>query len=209
MNNIVTCTPNGDGTSQISAFYGGKTLEWVISSRLFTQRGYYDGAVIDGDDIDELQRLAETTKAIKKGLYLLSFSDMSKGALSKKLCTKGFERSVADDACVYLQQAGYINEEAHALRVGRAAVKDLRGRLSVAEKLTSKGFERKYIKRAMAQIEEETDFAEILRLYIEKKNLASDIMQERTSEGLRAVRAILRRGFTYGDISEYKSNRKG
>ncbi len=208
MNNTVTCAPNGDGTTQITAYYGGKTLQWVVSSRLFTQYGYYDNAPITEDDISLFERLAATTSAIRKGLYLLSFSDMPKSALAKKLAAKGFDKEISSDACVYLEQAGYINEQRHALRVGRAAVKQLHGRLSVANKLYAKGFEKKYIKKAMSQIEEETDFSEILGKFIEKKGIKEYLENDCTPEYRRALGAVMRRGFTSGDVSEYKSKKR-
>ena len=82
---VTDSTPFGDGTSQITVNNGKNSRKFIISTRLVTSHGITVGSDISNDGMDTLQELSEITRAIKKGLDLLSYSDTSKRTLARKL----------------------------------------------------------------------------------------------------------------------------
>lgn len=203
---IVDSTPLGDGTSQITVKNGKNSRNFIISTRLITSHSFTVGSDISNDELELLQELAEITRAIKKGLDLLSYSDTSKRSLARKLVMKGFERDVAECAVSHLETMGYINEKEHALRLARAAAKQFYGPLAISDKLRSKGFEQKYIQNALKVIYREVDFTENLRIYAESKGILEAILSESDPKARQKVCAsLLRRGFTFEHISSLRS----
>lgn len=200
--------PLGNGTSRLVLGNGENSRNFIISTRLLKQYGFEKGRKISDDDMDLLDELEEITKAIKKGLDLLTYSDMPKSALVRKLRIRGFNEDAAHSAASMLEEMGYIDEPAHALRVARGASRQFYGPLAISDKLRSKGFEKKYIRLAMQALEAETDFVENLRIYTEQKGVTEDIFSK-TDPKLRqkACASLLRRGFTYEQISQLKAGK--
>lgn len=205
---VTGVTPNGDGTSEVTVENGGKKRTCAVSSRLLTVHRISVGDELDGDGMRLLSELVQVTRAIKKGISLLSYSDTSCARMAQKLREKGFEKEISQSAAAYLQQAGYINEEQYAMRIASAAVKDARGPLAIRERLRSKGIERRCIEQTMAEICERTDFAQVLYEYARKKDIIQLLLQPTTPEGKKAISSVLRRGFTFEHVSELK-HRKG
>ena len=162
---------------------------------------------VNGENISNSE-LAEITRAIKKGLDLLSYSDMSKSALVRKLTSRDFTPDVAQSAASQLEIMGYIDEKSHALRLAKSAAKQFYGPLAISDKLRCKGFERKYVQHAVQTLMKETDFAENLRIYAEQKGLLDDILSDGdTKKRQKVYAALLRRGFTFEHISQLRADK--
>lgn len=203
---VVDSTPLGDGTSQITVKNGKNSQKFIISTRLITSHSFTVGSDISNDGIDTLQELAEITRAIKKGLDLLSYSDTSKRNLARKLVMKGYTAETSECAVSHLETMGYINEKDHALRLARSAAKQFYGPLAISDKLRSKGFEQKYIQHALKVLYREVDFTEKLREYTESKGILDVILSDGDPKSRQKVFAsLLRRGFTYEQISSLRS----
>lgn len=203
---ITESTPLGDGTSQITVKNGKNSRKFIISTRLITSHSFTVGSDISEDDIEILSELSEVTRAIKKGLDLLSYSDSSKRNLARKLIMKGYDTDIAECAVSHLETMGYINEKEHALRLAKAAAKQFYGPLAISDKLRSKGFEQKYIQHALKVLYREVDFAENLRTYAESKGILEDILSDSDPKSQHKLCAsLLRRGFTYEHISSLRS----
>ncbi len=203
---IAECAPLGDGTSQIIVKSGRNSRKFIISTRLITSRSFTAGSDVSDDEIELMEELSEITRAIKKGLDLLSYSDMSKRTLARKLMMKGYDGNTAECAVSHLETMGYINEKEHALRLAKTAAKQFYGPLAISDKLRSKGFEQRYIQNALKVLYREVDFTEKLREYAESKGILEAILSEgdpKTRQKLSA--SLLRRGFTYEHISSLRS----
>ena len=203
---VVDSTPLGDGTSQITVKNGKNSQKFIISTRLITSHSFTVGSDISNDGMETLQELAEITRAIKKGLDLLSYSDTSKRNLARKLVMKGYTAETSECAVSHLETMGYINEKDHALRLARSAAKQFYGPLAISDKLRSKGFEQKYIQHALKVLYCEVDFTEKLREYTESKGILDVILSDSDPKSRQKVFAsLLRRGFTYEQISSLRS----
>ena len=205
---IHECAPLGDGTSEITVKNGKISRKFIISTHLITSHSFTAGSDISSDELEELEELANITRAIKKGLDLLSYSDASKRMLVRKLVTKGFEEETAECAVSHLETMGYINEKEHALRLAKSAVKQFYGPLAISDKLRSKGFEKKYIQYVLKVLYRNVDFAKTLRIYAESKGILEAILSENDPKTRQKVCAsLLRRGFTYEHISSLRSHK--
>ena len=203
---VTDSTPFGDGTSQITVNNGKNSRKFIISTRLVTSHGITVGSDISNDGMDTLQELAEITRAIKKGLDLLSYSDTSKRTLARKLVMKGYTAEISECAVSHLEAMGYINEKEHALRLARSAAKQFYGPLAISDKLRSKGFEQKYIQHALKVLYREVDFTESLRIYAEAKGVSEVLFSENDPKARQKVCAsLLRRGFTFEHIQSLRS----
>lgn len=198
----------GDGTSVVTVKVGTKTEKYTVSTRLFRENGFMTDTRLSFDCLEQLEMLQDLTKAIKKGLGLLSYSDSSKYSLTRKLLTKGFDRDISELAASQLEKMGYIKEEDHALRLARSLAKQLYGPVAIAERLKGKGFEKKYVKTALETVSEETDFTENLRIYSEKTGLYEGIVSPSDMTQYKKVCAkILRRGYSFEHISQLKAQK--
>ncbi len=203
---VTDSTPLGDGTSQITVKNGKNSRKFIISTRLITSHSFTVGSDISEDDIEILSELSEITRAIKKGLDLLSYSDTSKRTLAKKLIMKGYNSEIAECAVSHLEAMGYINEKEHALRLAKAAAKQFYGPLAISDKLRSKGFEQKYIQHALKVLYREVDFTEKLREYAESKGILEVMLSDCDPKSRQKMCAsLVRRGFTYEQISSLRS----
>ena len=119
---------------------------------------------------------------------------------------KGYTAETAECAVSHLETMGYINEKDHALRLARSAAKQFYGPLAISDKLRSKGFEQKYIQHALKVLYREVDFTEKLREYTESKGILDVILSDGDPKSRQKVFAsLLRRGFTYEQISSLRS----
>ena len=205
---VIDISLNGDGTSDITVENGGKRRTSAVSSRLLTAHGITLGSELDKDGMYILSELEELTRAIKKGIDLLSYSDMSCRALAQKLKMKGFENDTAVNASAYLQKIGYINEERCAMTVASACIKDMRGPLAIKDKLISKGFERACIEKTMNTVYKQVDFVRVLEKYARKKGILHLLLASDLQEGQKAAASVLRRGFTFEHISALRSDKR-
>lgn len=196
----------GNGTSVITVRCEEKEKTYTVSTRLLRENGVCKGGKLSFGDTELLSFLENVTKAIKKGLDLLSYSDSSKASLVRKLMMKGFDREISELATAQLEKTGFIKEEDHALRLARSLVKQLYGPRAVEEKLKSKGFEKKYVKKALEAVCSETDHVENLHTYAEKHGLLDSILSpDDPLQYKRTCAKILRRGFSYEHISQLKT----
>lgn len=122
---------------------------------------------IDEENYVKLKRLEEYTKAIVKGINLLSYSQNTSAGISRKLFNYGFSKEVCDFAGKYLKKHGYINEELQAsLLTETLATKKLYGKIRIEKELKTKGFNSSVISKVID--EGDFDFDEICKKRILK-----------------------------------------
>ena len=177
--------------------------KFIVSAEMFFELGLSLNAElpidISREKYDEIIDLSEKNSAIKKGIYILSFSDNTKKGLAKKLVSKGFSRHSAEYASYFLAEAGYINEESSAELLARdMAEKKLYGPKRIAVALCEKGFSKEAIDKVSNEFF--VDFSAICRKRIEKMGGLSIFSDK--DEKKKAVAALLRYGFSYDDIKD-------
>lgn len=177
--------------------------KFTVSAEMFFELGLSLNAelpiCITLEKYDEIIDLSEKNSAIKKGIYILSFSDNTKKGLAKKLTSKGFSRTSAEYACEFLSEAGYINEEASAELLARdMAEKKLYGHKRIVAALFEKGFSKEAIDKVSDGFY--ADFPAICRKRIEKMGGLAIFSDK--DEKKKAVAALLRYGFSYDNIKE-------
>ena len=99
------------------------------------------GDEISHDTYDVLDKENQRFLALKKALYLLSFSDNSERNLRYKLMRAGFSRDVVDFAVSEVLRLGYINEARQLERlILSEANSKLYGPMKIISRLVAKGY---------------------------------------------------------------------
>ena len=119
------------------------------------------GEELSADTLDTLTRENQKFLALKKALYLLSFSDNSERNLRYKLMRAGYSRDVVDFAVSEVLRLGYINEARQLERlIVNEANSRLYGPMKIVSRLVSKGYSAGAIREAMESLRDsgEVDF---------------------------------------------------
>lgn len=124
------------------------------------------GSVLCNDDIEELMSASLKTEALGKALDALSYSNMSRRALVDKLRLKyKIDRDVAEEVTKYVAARKYLDEDAQAEKIARAAVRTkMWGRKRVVMELIAKGYPKEVAVRAASMIPEEEYSDALVRL---------------------------------------------
>ena len=141
------------------------------------------GCELDGEALGMILREDEEYRAMKKALYLLSFSDKSVRALITRLRQAGFSADSSRSAAEECVRLGYVNEDGQLRRLVMQEAAKLRGPRLILSKLGAKGYSASAIRRVIDELvsEGELDFKESLaRLYAEEN--------AETDEDRRALR---------------------
>ena len=142
----------------------------------------------------------EQKNARRKAMLLLEHMDRTEKGLSDRLRQAGFSAEATEDAMNYVRSYGYLNDYRYAMnyisfRMGT------KSRQKILQELSGKGIDRETALAAWeeaAEIEEPDELA-ILRTTVEKKCQPGTALDEK---GMRRLQGfLLRRGFSYGDIS--------
>lgn len=129
---------------------------------------------LSSEELSTIIELDSEYRAIKKALFLLSFSDKNKKTLYIRLLREGHSRENAKKAVEYCLSHGYINEEGQIERlVLREANHNLRGPRYIREKLMGKGYSRDDIDAVIDSLVElgEIDFVMNFRELCDKKGV--------------------------------------
>ncbi|MBR7184312.1 MAG: RecX family transcriptional regulator [Clostridia bacterium] len=154
------------------------------------------GRILDGEQIAALDEAADRFSAVERGLNLLSYGDATRAGLARKLRTRGIGRDEAEAAADALAARGYIDEDAQVERFLRAELRKGRGPARILAAAREKQFGDEaiaHLRDAMAEV----DFAEICAAVIEKKY---GEFPEEPNAKKRAIAALMRLGFSYGEI---------
>ena len=144
--------------------------------------------------------LEEQKNARRKAMLLLEHMDRTEKGLSDRLRQAGFSAEAVEDAINYVRSYGYLNDQRYAtnyisFRMGT------RSRQKIFQELAGKGIDRKTALAAWeeaAEVEKPDELA-VLRATVEKKCQPDTALDEKAMRRLQGF--LLRRGFSYGDIS--------
>ena len=142
----------------------------------------------------------EQKSARRKAMLLLEHMDRTEKGLSDRLRQAGFSAEAAEDAMDYVRSYGYLNDQRYAVnyisfRMGT------KSRQKILQELARKGIARDVALAAWeeaAELEEPDELA-VLRAAVNKKCQPDTVLDEKEMRRLQGF--LLRRGFSYGDIS--------
>ncbi len=123
---------------------------------------------ISAEEADALLIAGRLCAAIKRGMNLLQYGDMSARRLSYKLTAKGVDRTAAEEAAAYLTEKGYIREDNAAALRAAADVRKGWGPRRVREDLRANGFTPDAVEDALASLAD-VDFEENCAVLIRRK----------------------------------------
>ncbi|MBO4265014.1 MAG: RecX family transcriptional regulator [Clostridia bacterium] len=160
------------------------------------------GDVISDELLKEILTASANTAAVKRGLYLLDYSDTTKRGMVRKLVGKGISKESAAFAADYLEGKRYIREDEYMSRVIEALYRKKYGRIRIKNELFKKGFSKEVIENGfdgeIAKYDFAASAADVLRKYGGKEAFAS---RETWQKMLAKFYSL---GFTSGDVREAK-----
>ncbi len=173
-----------DGT-----YYCSLRLETVVENRLKV------GQVISTEKLDEIQISSLYTHALDKAMGLLSKSNKTEKQVRDYLQKKGFTLSLRDKVIEKLKDYRFINDELYAENYAEC-YKFKKGKYLIERELKIKGCGEEVIKKALENVEEDTDSAyEIAVKFLKGK--------ERDKKTLSSVyRKLLSKGYGYDTCNE-------
>ena len=124
----------------------------------------------------------------------LSYRALSAKMLRDKLLDKGHDEEAADYALAWLTERKLLSDEVYAESVVRGYTRKGYGAARIRQELTRRGVSREDAETAMQTFS--PDRAQILALL--DKRLRGDLSDRREID--KAVAALQRRGFSWGDI---------
>lgn len=166
-----------------------------------TEQELLDFGLRSGDELDEdtLKRLKEAagvSNVKATAADLVGKRAMSRRDLERKLQEKGANEAEARYAAEWLEAIGAIDDADYAALLVRHCAQLGYGPARIREKLWEKGVPRELWDDAMDQM---PDSAEQVQRYLESK-LHGRVPDEK--EKKRLSDALLRRGFSWGDVRE-------
>ena len=142
----------------------------------------------------------EQKNARRKAMLLLEHMDRTEKGLSDRLRQAGFSAEATEDAMEYVRSYGYLNDLRYAenyisFRMGT------KSRQKILQELSGKGVDRATALaawEAAAEVDQPDELA-VLRATVQKKCQPDSALDEKAMRRLQGF--LLRRGFSYGDIS--------
>ena len=141
---------------------GEEKIPLTVNAAAYAEVGSYAvGDEISSEALDALAKENQRFLALRKALYLLSFSDNSERNLRYKLMRAGYPCDVVDFAVSEVLRLGYINEARQLERlIVNEANSRLFGPMKIVSRLVGKGYSTSAIREAMESLRDsgEVDF---------------------------------------------------
>lgn len=142
----------------------------------------------------------EQKSARRKAMLLLEHMDRTEKGLSDRLRQAGFSAEAVEDAMNYVRSYGYLNDLRYAENYISFRINS-KSRQKILQELAGKGIDRETALSAWelaAEVETPDELA-VLRSTVLKKCQEETVLDEKAMRRLQSF--LLRRGFSYGDIS--------
>ena len=142
----------------------------------------------------------EQKSARRKAMLLLEHMDRTEKGLSDRLRQAGFSAEAVEDAMNYVRSYGYLNDLRYAENYISFRINS-KSRQKILQELAGKGIDRETALSAWesaAEVETPDELA-VLRSTVLKKCQEETVLDEKAMRRLQGF--LLRRGFSYGDIS--------
>lgn len=165
------------------------------------------GVSVGSISVEEAARLTEAgqlCRAIRKGMELLGYGDLSVRRMVWKLTVRGADRETAAGAATYLKEKGFLREESAAERRAEQGARKLWGPRRIRQDLMAQGYEEAAVQAAMEALSdpenpETTDYIANCATLIRKKY--GEVPADR-QERQRMLAGLTRLGYTYEQVRE-------
>ncbi len=170
---------------------------FIISTDAYTKLDISKGEC-SREKYDALEAEAKIHSAYKRALYLLGFGAFSKKNLLSKLIAKKFDKEAARIAVDRIEENGFLNESASALREAEICAAKLWGEARIRAQLSQKGYTKEAIDGALYELEDSgVDFEENCKLLIKRKCVA---LPSDRAEMQKLISSTIRYGYTLSQI---------
>lgn len=176
---------------------------FIISAKQYLTMSPTKGRCAE-EQYDEIAYASEIWGAVKKGTALLGYGACSQKAMRIKLVSKGFSKSVTEEAVAELTALGLMRPAEDASREAQKLVAKLWGKKRIVSELYEKGYDAEAVAAALNTLEDMgIDYAENCRNLIIKRygDVPEDMAQRR-----KLYAALQRYGYTLSDIREAIQN---
>lgn len=183
------------------AVIGDDGSETLIDKRTWEESPYGVDSFLSLEQLADLCERSKRDRTREKAVFLLSRRDYSRRELEQKLCREkgryqAHNRETAAEAAAYMEELGYVNDEAYAARLARDYQRvRLYPRRRAVEKLCEKGIARETARQVVEDLD--VDDAQLALEFLHKKRYT--IPQSR-EDAEKIAAAMGRYGFSGEDI---------
>ena len=187
---VTVAISNGEGSAEKRKF--------LLFTEQYLELGIRKGSLIDEAIFEELEKLAKSCRAIKKGTDLLFYSSSSRVRLAQRLRSKGIDGESAENAAEHLQKLGLINEKADVERQVASCLKKLWGKKRIYRELCAKGYDSDIVSFNISLIDEKALTQNCVMLIRKKYR----VLPREQNEVKKMVASLMRYGYTFSEIKK-------
>ncbi|MGI6150839.1 MAG: regulatory protein RecX [Christensenellales bacterium] len=148
----------------------------------------------------ELEREAESKRAMNAALHYLTAMDRTKSQMERKLAKKGFSEAVVKATIKKLEKYGYVDDRDYASRFVKQQVENKGlGRRAVASKLYRYGIDGETAQEALSTVDEETEKSNAFAWAIKFNQRIDETDPRKKRE--KMIRRLVLKGFSYDVIN--------
>jgi len=169
--------------------------QYKIDTATLQREGIKEGMDISFELFTEVNRLSNCNRAYEKALYLLDYRDRTFVEIKRKLL-ENFPPEAVEYALLKVQELGLIDDENFARRFASEMINFKNyGKKRVKSELYRRGVERDIIEKVLEEfdVNNEEKICEIIK----RKYYP---LPEDKKEISKIVNALMRQGYSYGDI---------
>lgn len=170
---------------------------YILDREIIDEKGIHAGLPVDEAFLASVREAADRRRARERALYLIEYRAHGKQELYEKL-KKNVSPEIAADTVNRMEELGLLDDKAYAARLADQLIRvKKRGERRAAYEMRQRGLPRPLIEQAIAAVVAEHDPVETVVSLIQGK-YAARLTAENGKQ--KVVQALLRQGFSYGDI---------
>lgn len=195
----VTVELSGEGGSR-------RQQDILLSVEQYAELGLHPGG-ISPEETERLMAAGELCHAIRRGLALLEYGDMSARTLTAKLTRRGIPREIAEEAARWLADKDYLQEESAALSRAVEGARKGWGLRRIRQDLLAHGYPVPSVEAALGALSDPDDPAFVDFYDSCLTQLRRRLGRDTPPPTDRAARekltaALLRQGFSMDEVRE-------
>lgn len=206
---VTEILPEGEGETVCVRIEGTDAAGTPFSERLRVMTEQYAALGITPGEITtaeagDLVYASRLCAAVRKGMELLGYGDLSERRMTYKLTARGADRTIASEAAAYLKEKGLLREEDAAARRAEQDLRKLWGPRRILDDLRAQGYDRETAAAALDALADPDDpdaadyVVNCARLIRRKYRSVPDDREERR----RMTAALVRLGYSPDQIRE-------
>lgn len=178
----------------------------LLSAEQYTELGVRPGG-ISPEETERLMTAGELCRAIRQGLALLEYGDMSARTLTAKLTRRGIPREVAEEATRWLADRGFLREESAALSRAVEGARKGWGLRRIRQDLLAHGYPPPSVETALGALSDPddpafVDFYDSCLTQLRRRLGRDTPLPTDRAAREKLTAALLRQGFSMDEIRE-------